>query len=505
MMMLKGELWSNLGSTMAAIMFVYAMFRQYFPPQLQDYIFQYGKKLSNFMYPYIHITFDEFTGEKIKKSEAFSAIQNYLSDKSSANAKRLKADVVKDSQSLVLSMDYNEEITDEFNGVKLWWSANRTTTKTQQFSFYPAADEKRFYTLKFHNRHREVITGTYLSHVLKQGKAIAANNRQRKLYSNGAGQGNRSSTTWTHVAFEHPATFDTLAMDEKKIREIKKDLVTFSNGKEYYAKIGKAWKRGYLLYGPPGTGKSTMVAAMANFLNYDVYDLELTTVKNNVELRRLLIETSNKSIIVIEDIDCSLDLTGQREEKKKKKKDDKNEGGDPIGAMSKNEERKESEVTLSGLLNFIDGIWSACGGERIIVFTTNHVEKLDPALIRRGRMDIHIEMSYCRFEAFKVLAKNYLDIDSHPLFEEIGNLLEETDMTPADVAENLMLTSDDDEEGETCLKNLIEALKAAKGEARKKAEDYHARLEAEKEEKEKEQTVEDNVRRDPISAKQDVT
>ncbi|MFQ6620589.1 hypothetical protein Gotur_001088 [Gossypium turneri] len=274
-------------------------------------------------------------------------------------------------------------------------------------------------------------------------------------------------------------------MDEKKKREIKKDLVTFSNGKEYYAKIGKAWKRGYLLYGPPGTGKSTMVAAMANFLNYDVYDLELTTVKNNVELRRLLIETSNKSIIVIEDIDCSLDLTGQREEKKKKKKDDKNEGGDPIGAMSKNEERKESEVTLSGLLNFIDGIWSACGGERIIVFTTNHVEKLDPALIRRGRMDKHVEMSYCRFEAFKVLAKNYLDIDSHPLFEEIGNLLEETDMTPADVAENLMLTSDDDEVGETCLKNLIEALKAAKGEARKRAEEYHARLEAEKEEKEK--------------------
>ncbi|KAG4139907.1 hypothetical protein ERO13_D07G223700v2 [Gossypium hirsutum] len=515
MVMMKGEQWSNLGSKMAAIMFVYAMLRQYFPPQLQDYIFRYGKKLSNFMYPYIHVTFDEFIGERMKKSEAFSAIQNYLSDKSSASAKRLKADVVKDSQSLVLSMDYNEEITDEFNGVKLWWSAKRTTPKTQQFSFYPGADEKRFYTLKFHKRDRQVITGIYLSHVLKQGKAIAADNRQRKLYSNGAGQGwlgNRSSTTWTHVAFEHPATFDTLAMDEKKKREIKKDLVKFSNGKEYYAKIGKAWKRGYLLYGPPGTGKSTMVAVMANFLNYDVYDLELTTVKNNVELRRLLIETSNKSIIVIEDIDCSLDLTGQREEKKKKKKkDDKNEEGDPISAMSKNEERKESEVTLSGLLNFIDGIWSACGGERIIVFTTNHVEKLDPALIRRGRMDKHIEMSYCRFEAFKVLAKNYLDIDSHPLFGEIGNLLEETDMTPADVAENLMLKSDDDDdddddEVETCLKNLIEALKTAKDEASKKAEE-DARLKAEKEQKEKEeaekeQSVKEDVTQHAISAKE---
>ena len=51
------------------------------------------------------------------------------------------------------------------------------------------------------------------------------------------------------------------------------DLVNFKNGKEYYDKIGKAWKRGYLLYGPPGTGKSTMIAAMANFMYYDVYDL----------------------------------------------------------------------------------------------------------------------------------------------------------------------------------------------------------------------------------------
>ncbi|MED6154728.1 hypothetical protein PIB30_115513, partial [Stylosanthes scabra] len=102
------------------------------------------------------------------------------------------------------------------------------------------------------------------------------------------------------------------------------------------------------------------------------------------------------------------------------------------------EESKGSKVTLSGLLNFIDGIWSACGGERIIIFTTNFVDKLDPALIRRGRMDKHIELSYCGFEAFRVLARNYLDVENHGLFGRIGKLLEEVNMTPADVAENLM-------------------------------------------------------------------
>ncbi|KAL8195661.1 hypothetical protein R6Q57_025414 [Mikania cordata] len=109
-----------------------------------------------------------------------------------------------------------------------------------------------------------------------------------------------------------------------------------------------------------------MIAAMANLLEYDIYDLELTSVKDNTDLRKLLIATSSKSIIVIEDIDCSLDLTGQR---KQKKKDESKEldKKDPVEKKAEEEEdkkKKGSEVTLSGLLNFIDGLWSACGSER---------------------------------------------------------------------------------------------------------------------------------------------
>ena len=125
-------------------------------------------------------------------------------------------------------------------------------------------------------------------------------------------------------------------------------------------------------------------------------------------------------------------------------------------------------MASSGLLNSVDGLWSACGSEKIIVFTTNYVDKLDPALIRRGRMDMHIELSYCCFEAFKVLAKNYLDIESHGLFATIDQLLKEANMTPADVAENLMPKSNEDN-ADTCLNNLIKCLENAKEEARLKA------------------------------------
>jgi chaperone BCS1 len=405
------HMFANLGSIMASLMFVWAMFQQYVPYQLQNNIEKYCQILVRFIYPYIQIRFDELTGEyDIFRSEAYTAIQTYLSSSSSTQAKRLKADIAKNSKSLALRMDDHEEVADEFQGVKLWWASGKDVSNTPSF-WNP--EERRFYRLTFHKRHRDLILGPYLDHVLKEGKAIEVRTRQRKLYTN-------SDSKWSHVVLKHPASFQTLAMDPEKKKEIMEDLITFSKAEEFYESVGRAWKRGYLLYGPPGTGKSTMIAAMANLLGYDLYDLELTSVKNNTELRKLLMEVSSKSIILIEDIDCSIDLTGQRK-KKKKAKDDAEKKKDPTQKPEKEEkDSEESKVTLSGLLNFIDGLWSACGGERLIVFTTNYVEKLDPALIRRGRMDKHIELSYCRFEAFKGLAKSYLKTESHPLFGRIS-------------------------------------------------------------------------------------
>ncbi|KAM6575074.1 hypothetical protein CsatA_023401 [Cannabis sativa] len=160
---------------------------------------------------------------------------------------------------------------------------------------------------------------------------------------------------------DHPSNFETLALDSEMKNFIINDLQKFLKRKDYYRKVGKAWKRGYLLYGPPGIGKSSLIASMANYLNFDVYDLELSKLNNDSDLRRVLVAMANRSILVIEDIDCSINF------------EDRNR------AVTECEENK---VTLSGLLNFIDGLWSCCGDERIIIFTTNHKERLDPALVR---------------------------------------------------------------------------------------------------------------------------
>lgn len=459
------EMWATMGSALASFMFIWAIIRQYCPYELRRYVEKHTHHLTACFQPYIKISIHEYTGDRLRRSEAYAAVEAYLSKNTSKSARRLKAELGKDSNNVVLTIEESERVTDEYRGVKVWWTSNKIASPPQRSLTYYPEQEKRFYRLTFHKKHREVIAESYLKHVIKEGKEIRSRNRQRKLYTNSPGYKwlSMKSTMWSHIAFEHPATFDTMAMDPEKKRDILEDLVTFSTSKDFYARIGKAWKRGYLLYGPPGTGKSTMIAAMANFLHYDVYDLELTAVKDNTDLRKLLIETTSKSIIVIEDIDCSLDLTGQRKKKGEKLPLE----DDDVDKLNKDVPRKDSyedttsRVTLSGLLNFIDGLWSACGGERIIVFTTNYAEKLDPALIRRGRMDKHIELSYCCFEGFKVLAKNYLSLETHPMFDAVRGLMSEVKITPADVAENLMPKSPNDD-AEKCLSRLIQVLEEAK-------------------------------------------
>nr|CAB3452234.1 unnamed protein product [Digitaria exilis] len=496
--MSSSSLWSCLMVSLTCVvstMLWHGLHHLQLPHFLCRHSHRLSRRLAAFLDPYLTVTVAEHDGGgRIRHSEAYKEVQAYLQRATmdaTGGVRHLTASPARDSDPdrLVLSMDKGEEVADVFRGATISWLASTSPPPDDDSLAHRAASRaagRRLYRLSFLERHRDLVLGEYLPYVRREGRAAMVKDRQRKLFTNISGGSYDSdeiwsASSWSHVVFEHPKTFETLAMDPRKKKEIMTDLDAFRSGKEYYARVGKAWKRGYLLYGPPGTGKSTMVAAMANYLDYDVYDIELTSVSSNTELRKLFIETTSKSIVVIEDIDCSLDLTGKRTTSKKKK--DTAAAGD--GGHKKDGDRKEddgsSKVTLSGVLNFIDGLWSACGGERIIVFTTNHVEKLDPALIRRGRMDKHIEMSYCGFEAFRFLAKVYLDVDAHHLFDDVEALLKEVDMTPADVAENLT-PKGPGEDADSCLAALVEALEEAKEKAlaKKKAKEEAAVARAKK-------------------------
>ncbi|KAF7000706.1 LOW QUALITY PROTEIN: hypothetical protein CFC21_016548 [Triticum aestivum] len=346
----------------------------------------------------------------------------------------------------LLSME-NGSSTTVFQGVEFRWTSIESGGNDGNNR------GKECLELSFDAEHTETALHKYVPFITSTAEELRLRDRALKIFLN-------QGSSWKGINHHHPATFDTLAMDPSVKQAVIDDLDRFLKRKDYYRRIGKAWKRGYLLYGPPGTGKSSLVAAMANYLRFNLYDLDLSGVYDNSCLQRLLIDMSNKSILVIEDIDCSFD-TMSREDRKVSHAttytddddDDDDDEYDDARARGYPPER-ERKITLSGLLNFIDGLWSTCGEERVIVFTTNYKDRLDRALLRPGRMDMHVYMGHCGWEAFRTLARNYHPVEVHALFPEIRELLSVVEVTPAEVSEMLLRSEDVD----VALRVLIEFL-----------------------------------------------
>ncbi|KAL8488866.1 hypothetical protein ACS0TY_024506 [Phlomoides rotata] len=436
------EIWTTMASMMGVWAFCQSLLHTVFPPELRFASLKFLHRVFSYFSAYCYYDITEIDG--VNTNELYNAVQLYLSSSASITGTRLSLTRGLNSSSITFGLSNNDRLIDSYKGATVEWEHVVTQRQAQTFSWRPLPEEKRGFTLRVRKKNKQLVLDSYLDFVMERANELRRKNQDRLLYTNSRG-GSLDSRghPWESVPFKHPSTFDTLAMDPVKKGEIMADLLDFANGESFYQKTGRAWKRGYLLYGPPGTGKSSMIAAMANFLGYDIYDLELTEVNTNSELRKLLMKTSSKSIIVIEDIDCSINLTNRN-----KSGGNGNSGGrkstydvaSPPGANGG--EEGLNTITLSGLLNFTDGLWSCCGSERIFVFTTNHIEKLDPALLRSGRMDMHIHMSYCSFPSLKILLKNYLGYEEYDLkkeaLEEFEAVVDAAAMTPADISEVLI-------------------------------------------------------------------
>ena len=143
-----------------------------------------------------------------------------------------------------------------------------------------------------------------------------------------------------------------------------------------YIDRGIPYRRGYLMHGPPGCGKSSFVAALAGELGYDICVLNLSdSGLTDDRLSHALSTTPPTSLVLLEDIDAAF-----------------------VQRSANDRGGRQSHVTFSGLLNALDGV--AAGEERILFMTTNHLDRLDPALIRPGRVDVihhigHASRSQC--------------------------------------------------------------------------------------------------------------
>jgi SpoVK/Ycf46/Vps4 family AAA+-type ATPase len=188
---------------------------------------------------------------------------------------------------------------------------------------------------------------------------------------------------------------------------------------DWYQQIGVPYRRGYLLHGPPGNGKTSVVKALAGELGMNIYLLMLADGDmTDIRVNDLLAKVPARNMVLLEDVDCAF-------------------------ARRKKTSGKEGGLTFSGLLNAIDGVAAPEG--RIIVMTTNHVEKLDPALVRPGRADVKLWFGNATADQARRLFERFFP-SQEELARAFGDRIEDRQYSMATLQDYLMLHRRDAQE-----------------------------------------------------------
>ncbi|KXH47790.1 hypothetical protein CNYM01_06067 [Colletotrichum nymphaeae SA-01] len=182
----------------------------------------------------------------------------------------------------------------------------------------------------------------------------------------------------------------SVILDEGVKEGIVDDVKDFLGRQQWYVDRGIPYRRGYLLFGPPGSGKSSFIQSLAGELDFSVAMVNLSEMgMTDDKLAYLLTKLPRRSILLLEDADSAFVNRRQRD-------------ADGYSGAS---------VTFSGLLNALDGL--AAGEERIAFLTTNHIERLDPALIRPGRVDMMMRIGEAtKYQAGLMWDRFYGDVDT---------------------------------------------------------------------------------------------
>lgn len=354
----------------------------------------------------------------------------------------------------------------------------KTTVKTDKITITIYSYK---HSLSYLKKYIDNITTKYLSSIKDQ------RSNKRFIYFLDKVELNPDEDTklscWREDLFESSRTFQNIFFDGKQ--QLIEKIDFFLQNKQWYYEKGIPYSLGIGLHGPPGTGKTSFIKALANYTNRHVIVISLKLIKTKQQLENFFFEntynddnqdnsiTWDKKILVFEDIDCIGDIILNRNNKLSHKKNNsrKNKSGDKTSEDSKAGDMKigdilqavcelndtgtagvsaltkENPITLDDILNLWDGIRETPG--RILVISSNHYDKLDPALIRPGRIDITHELSNA---SHSVISDLYMHLFGNPIDRSVLSNIKERFYSPAELI-NIYVGNKTEE---TFLKRLLQ-------------------------------------------------
>jgi ATPase family associated with various cellular activities (AAA) len=185
---------------------------------------------------------------------------------------------------------------------------------------------------------------------------------------------------WSGQIIKDSQTLDQVFVKTSAKESILERIRVFKEEKQRAKRFGKPYKLNFLLYGVPGAGKTSMVKAIAKHLKKKLYIFNFSKELTDNKMSALLKDVSPGSVLVFEDVD----------------------------SFFVHRESNGCNISFSSLINQLDGIRNSDAG-LITILTANHVDKLDPALLRAGRMDLLVKFDYPEQEEVKMAFDAYLD------------------------------------------------------------------------------------------------
>lgn len=233
----------------------------------------------------------------------------------------------------------------------------------------------------------------------------------------------KSPCKWTHGTFESTQTMSKMAFSGKERFLEAHDA--FMTSRDKYVKTGDPWTFSALLYGTPGCGKTSLIKALVNRIRekygktMHVVVIPLSEVTSSADfeaavlspkLRDYTIPYENR-IIVFEDFDaCDAASIFAKRDLRSNEEKSSNAKHKNAGASDKEDEEKEGVLTLSSILNVLDGLRERTGQQ---IFWTTNVEnpreRFDPAFLRPGRMDVTVRFSHCTTADIAYLLRLYYE------------------------------------------------------------------------------------------------